>query len=114
MRRDSAYLLDMLIAAREACQFLSDLTWIEFKQSRLHQNAVVKALEMLGEAAGQISVETRESLQNVPWRDIVGMRNRLVHAYFEVDLKKVWDTVNTDLPPLIAILETIVPPEEGE
>lgn len=112
MRRDPAYLLDILIAAREALEFVAGVTRDEFERSRLHQRAVVKALEMIGEAARRISAETQAAHPGLSWSDMIGMRNRLVHGYFEVDLKKVWDTVQDDLPPLIAALESIVPPEE--
>jgi len=72
--------------------------------------AIVKCIEIVGEAAGGISQESRERFDNVPWADIVGMRHRLVHAYFDIDLDRVWDTITDDLPPLIAELERIVPP----
>ncbi len=112
MRRDQGYLLDILIAARDATLFLSGLTERQFDESRLHQNAVIKALEIIGEAAGRISKETREGHPEIPWTEIIGMRNRLVHGYFEVDLGEVWDTVHRDLPPLIAMIEPLIPPEE--
>ncbi len=68
-------------------------------------------MEIVGEAASRVGAETREAHPSFPWREIVGMRNRLVHAYFEIDLRLVWDTVRNDLPPLIARLEPLVPPE---
>ena len=61
-----------------------------------------------------MSSTTKESLPDIPWGEIVGMRNRLVHAYFEVDIGLVWQTVQEDLPPLIAQLERIVPPDSGK
>ncbi|MBC7185683.1 MAG: DUF86 domain-containing protein [Calditrichaeota bacterium] len=113
MRKDDAYLLDMLIAARDAVTFVTDLTQEQFQASRVHQLAVLKALETIGEAAARLTEETRSAHPQIPWPEIIGMRHRLVHGYFEVDLVKVWDTVQEDLPPLIAALETIVPPEGG-
>ncbi len=112
MRRDDAYLLDMLIAARDATNFLTCLTQEQFNASRVHQLAVLKALETIGEAAARLAEATRKAYPEIPWREIIGMRHRLVHGYFEVDLKKVWDTVQHDLPPLIDRLERIAPPEE--
>ena len=112
MRRDEGYLLDILIAARDARLFVSGLTRRQFDESRLHQNAVVKALEIISEAAGRISEEAQKAHPEIPWGEIIGMRNRLVHRYFEVDGEKVWDTVHHDLPPLIAMIESLVPPEE--
>ena len=112
MRRDEAYLLDMLIAARDAVSFIQEVSAEEFRASRLHQHAVMKALETIGEAAGKISEPTRAAHPDIPWRDITGMRHRLAHDYFEISLDKVWEAVHNDLPPLIAKLEPLVPPEE--
>ncbi|MDP2897514.1 MAG: DUF86 domain-containing protein [bacterium] len=112
MRRDEAYLLDMLIAARDAASFISGLTREQFEASRLHQLAVMKALETIGEAAANVSEPSRAAHPELQWREIVGMRHRLVHGYFEVDLEKVWDTVQTDIPTLINAIEPLLPPEE--
>ncbi len=68
--------------------------------------ALVKSIEIIGEAASKLSVSTREEIPTLPWAEIIGMRNRLIHAYFDVDLDRLWDTVNYDLPPLIALLES--------
>lgn len=113
MRRDEAYLLDILIAAREACQFVSDVTWEQFEQSRLHQSAVIKALETIGEAAARVSPEIRAANPGLPWVEMIGMRNRLIHDYFGVDVVKVWDTVQRDLPPLIIAIEILIPSGES-
>ena len=114
MERDGAYLLDMLIAASDAVEFSGEITYSQFENSRLHQNAILKAVETVGEAASQVSPGMRESQPDIPWGEIVGMRNRLVHAYFDVDIGLVWQTVQEDLPPLIAQLERIVPPESRQ
>ena len=112
MRRDdTAYLLDMLLAARDAVDFADGVTFAQFEQSRLHQNAILKAIEIVGEAAARIDNETRQAHSEIPWSEIIGMRNRLVHAYFEVDLTRVWETVQDDLPRLIKLIEPLVPPE---
>lgn len=113
MRRDEAYLLDMLLAARDAQNFARGLTREQFQASRLHQLAALKALETIGEAASRVSEPLRATRPEIPWRGIIGMCNRLVHAYFEVERDEVWNTVQNDLPPLIAALERLVPPEES-
>ena len=112
MRHDDAYLLDMLLAAREAGIFTADLTFTEFKRNRMAQLAILKAVEVVGEAASQVSTEGKEAYPEIPWAKIIGMRNRLVHGYFNVNLERVWETVEQDLPHLIALLEPLVPPEE--
>ena len=112
MQRDDAYLLDILIAARKARKFLEGVTWEEFKRSELHQNAVMRALEIIGEAARRVSQQTRDAHPEIPWTQMIGMRNRLIHEYFRIDLAAVWDTVQNDLPGLIELIEPLVPPED--
>jgi uncharacterized protein with HEPN domain len=104
----------MLIAARDALSFVYGLSLEQFAASRIHQQAVTKALETIGEAAGRISEQARAEHPEIPWREVTGMRHRLVHDYFEINLDKVWETVQNDLPPLIAKLEPLVPPEAAE
>jgi uncharacterized protein with HEPN domain len=70
--------------------------------------AVIKEIEITGEAASRISEETRKDLPSVPWPKVVGIRNRLIHAYADVDLSIVWATITTALPELIRELEQIV------
>ena len=72
----------------------------------------MRALEVIGEAAGKVSGLMRDAHPEIPWSDIIGMRNRLIHEYSRVDVRKVWDTVQNDIPQLIAALEPLVPPEE--
>ena len=109
MRRDDSYLLDMLLAARKAAKFAQGLSYERFIQSDLHQNAIFKVLEIIGEAASRISDATREAHPGIPWTDVVGLRNRIVHAYFEIDLDVIWNIVTGDVPALIAELERIAP-----
>jgi uncharacterized protein with HEPN domain len=68
----------------------------------------MKAIEIIGEAATKITKECQEDLPQIPWPNIIGMRNRLIHAYFDVNLEILWKTVTEDLPELIAELEKIL------
>ena len=111
MRPDDACLLDMLLAAREPAEFSSGRTLAEFERDRIAQLAILKAVEIVGEAASRVSADTQEAHPDIPWPKIIGMRNRLVHAYFEVNLERVWDTVQRDVPAPISQLEPLVPPE---
>lgn len=114
MPRDgSAYLLDMLLAARDALSFTEGMSFDDFVRDRRTQLSVLKSVEIVGEAAAQVREDLRRAEPDIPWREIVGMRNRLVHVYFDIDLPLVWDTVRHDLPDLIARLEPLVPPEAG-
>jgi uncharacterized protein with HEPN domain len=67
--------------------------------------SLVKCVEILGEAASKVTEATRESLPEIPWRDIISMRNRLIHGYFDIDTTIVWKTVTMELPPLEHALE---------
>lgn len=109
MRHDEGYLLDMLLAAQDAQSVVANLTLESFLASRVHQLAALKALETIGEAAARISDTFQAEHPEISWREIIGMRNRLIHAYFEVDFDTVWDTIQDDLPPLIHRLLELVP-----
>jgi uncharacterized protein with HEPN domain len=111
--RDAALLLDMLLAAQDARGFVEGLGQDDFLASRLHQNAVIRSLEIIGEAASNVSAATRAAYPEIPWRDVTGMRHRLIHGYAEVDVNRVWDTVQGHLRPLIASLQRIVP-DDGQ
>lgn len=111
MRHDPSYLVDMLLAARNAVEFSRGLTRQQFEQDALRQNAIVKAVEIIGEAASRLSAETKEELPEIDWDRVVGMRHRLVHDYFAIDYDIVWDVVQNHLPKLISQLESTVPPE---
>jgi uncharacterized protein with HEPN domain len=109
MRTDEILLLDMLLAAREAIDFLIDVSLEDFERDRMRQLAVIKSIETIGEAAAGISDAFRRAHPEIPWREIVGMRNRLVHGYFEISLDRLCRTVRQDLPPLVAALEKLAP-----
>src|SRR5512138_194075 len=112
MRRDDAYLLDILIAARKALKFVEGIDRNNFEDNELVQNAVMRPLEIIGEASAKISKEFRKTHPDIPWREMVGLRNRLIHEYFRINFGAVWDTINKDLPALIEIIEPLVPKED--
>ena len=107
--RDAALLLDMLLAARDAQGFVEGVDEAAFLASRLHQNAAIRSLEVLGEAAGKVSAATRVAYPEIPWREITGMRHRLIHGYGEVRLDLVWMVLCDRLGPLIVRLAALVP-----
>jgi uncharacterized protein with HEPN domain len=110
MSRDDAVLLDMLIAARRAVEFASGMTRDQLGSDLKSQSAILHQLLVLGEAAKRLSDAFRDTrAKDGPWRAIVGMRDRLIHGYDDVDLEEVWRTVENDLPVLISTLERLVP-----
>lgn len=100
----------MLAAAEEGLSFARDVERSRFSQDRVLLLALVKCLEVIGEAAAKISADTRSRLLQLPWRAMVSMRNHLIHVYFDVDEETVWHTVNSDLPALIEMLNAVLPP----
>lgn len=108
---DLVRLRHMLDAAREAVTFVASKTAQDLASDRILSLALVKCIEIIGEAATKVTNETRATYPQIPWDDIVGMRHRLIHVYFDVDLERVSDTIALDLPPLIESLERII---EGE
>jgi len=112
MRRDEVYLLDILIAARKALKFVEGIDRNEFEDNEVIQNAVLRPLEIIGEASGKISKNFLKLHKEIPWGDMIDLRNRLIHEYFRVDYGAVWDTIQDDLPKLIKQVEPLVPKED--
>lgn len=111
MSRDDALLLDMLLSARKAIRFTQGVDWPKFESNELIQNAVMHVIQVVGEAATKVSDAFKTDHPEIPWKAISGMRHRLVHDYTRIDVPTVWRVVQTHLPPLIAQLEPLVPPE---
>ena len=113
MPRDVAYLLDILEAAKLAAAYVSAKTKEEFILDTQCQDAVIRRLEIIGEAARRISRETRARLPGLPWSAMINMRNLMIHEYDHVDFAVVWDTVQNHLPALIQSIAPLVPPPEN-
>ena len=107
LRDDRVSLSDMLRYAREAVELLGDADRELLAQDRVVQLALTRLVEIIGEAATRVSAETQQTHSEIPWAQIVGMRNRLIHGYDVIDLNLLWDTVTYDLPPLILSLTAI-------
>jgi uncharacterized protein with HEPN domain len=112
MWRDDAYLLDILIAARKVLRYVEDVSWDLFRQDDRTQDAVLRNLQIIGEAARRISEEFQRDHAEIPLGRDPGMRNRLVHEYSRINLDKIWETVRDDIPVLIRQVEPLVPSEE--
>ena len=111
-RSDLAHIRDMRLFARKTLSFVEGLTFAQFERSELHQQATIKTIETIGEAATEVSAAFQEAHPEIDWAQIIGMRNRLVHGYRSVDWDVVWRTIHEDLPALIARLEPMLP-EQG-
>lgn len=104
---DSVRLRHMIDAAESALRFIQGRNRADLDSDEMLLFALVRAVEIIGEAAGKVSGEGRAEVSDVPWDVIVGMRNRLVHAYFDIDQNILWATVTQDLPPLLAQMKAI-------
>jgi uncharacterized protein with HEPN domain len=114
MRKDDTIRVrHMLEAAQEARSFAQNRTRDDLNNDRMLVLSLVKSIEIIGEAAAKITNESQQLSPEIPWPSIIAMRNRLVHAYFDIDLDRVWDTINDDLPPLISALEIMLQQKEA-
>ena len=95
----------MLAAARDAVHGLNGKTRQDLDIRNDFTLALVKRIEMVGEAASRVGSDTRQQFPDIPWQDIIGTRHRLIHGYAEINLTVVWTIATEDLPPLIVNLE---------
>ena len=109
---DTVRIRHMLDYARETVALVQGRSRRDLDLDRVFSLALVRLLEIVGEAASRVSQEARLQYSRVPWWQVVNLRNRLIHGYYEVDFDILWQIVIQDLPPLIAELEKIVPAEE--
>lgn len=101
------YLRDMLESAEKAAEFVSGMNFDDFKNDEKTIFAVVRALEIIGEAAKKIPKDLGDTYPEIPWREIAGTRDKLIHEYFGVNILVVWRTVQDDLPTLVTQLQKI-------
>ncbi|MGV0023933.1 HepT-like ribonuclease domain-containing protein [Phormidesmis priestleyi] len=109
---DLTRLRHMRDAAQKAVRFAQNKTRDALETDEMLTLSLVKCIEIIGEAASRVTRERQLEWIQIPWAQIVGMRNRLIHAYFQIDLDIVWNTVTQALPSLILDLESIIQNEE--
>ena len=100
MKKDKAYLKDILDAISDIEAFIANINEAEFYKNKEKKYAVVRALEIIGEAAKNLSKELRAKHKEIPWKEIVGMRDKLIHGYFGIKWELVWETVKNKIPEL--------------
>ena len=113
-RSYSDYLQDIQHAVDEALEFVDGMEFPAFAVDRRTNLAVVRSLEIIGEATRHIPASTRRRFPQVPWLDMVAMRNKLIHEYYGVDLEVLWHTLQEDLPPLRDVILQVRAAMEGE
>lgn len=114
MQRELVYLLDMLQSAEIIQSFISDIDQTAFEADIKTQDAVIRRIEVIGEAVRWLSLEFRTNHPSIPWQQIAGMRSKLIHEYDRVDLVAVWEVVQVDIPKLIAQIQPLIPPDDSE
>ena len=112
--RDPKYLWDMLDSARAVRRYVSGVEWREYAGNRMLRRAVERELEIIGEAARNVSESLKKAHAEVPWVQIVGLRNVLAHEYGEIRQERLWAVATTHVPELISSLEGLapLPPQE--
>jgi uncharacterized protein with HEPN domain len=111
LAEDRVRLRHMVEAGESAVQFAAGRQRADLDEDRMLLFALVRTIEVVGEAASQISAETRATHTGIPWRAIIGMRNRLIHAYFEINTEIVWQTVTQEIPTLLPQLRVLTTDE---
>lgn len=107
IKNDHVYLEHILESIRKVEDFINGVTKFEFDQSVLIQDAVIRNIEIIGEATKKISKQFTQLHPEIPWQDMAGMRDKLIHDYLDVDLEVVWKTVESDLPLLKELIQKI-------
>jgi len=115
MRRDDLIRMrHMLDAAQKAMTFAAGKSRTDLAQDSMLAYAVVRAVEIIGEAASKISLDSQELHNEIPWRQIIGIRHRLIHGYDDINFDILWETVTIALPPFVQTLEKIIDSEIAE
>lgn len=106
MKNDAAHVVDMIQACGHIADFLADVAQERFVDNAMLQSAVIRQLEIIGEVARRLSREYRDRRKAVPWKQIIGMRDRLIHGYDDIHLHVVWKVASEEVPMLLKQLES--------
>ena len=109
--QDLAYLWDMREAAKEIVAFVKGIKYAIFIQNRMIRYAVERQLLVIGEAAHHVSAEFQEAHPEIPWRQMIGLRNVLAHEYGEIKVDRIWNAATVSVPELLKVLQPLVPEE---
>ena len=108
MERDPAYLLDIFMSAQLIRSYVEGVGLDDFLTNIQLQDSIIRRIEIVGEAAGRVSPQFRESHPEIPWGEMIGMRNRMIHGYDDIDLDIVWNTTQESIPVLLELIEPLL------
>ena len=112
MKKDDCFYLMHIVEAIDRIEtYIAGMGYKDFLKNQMAQDATIRQLEIIGEAVKRISKELKETYQHIPWRDIAGMRDKLIHDYFGIDVEIVWETLKRDIPTLKEEIKKIVSKE---
>jgi uncharacterized protein with HEPN domain len=114
MQRELAYLLDILQSARLIHEYAEGVDKDDFMHDTARQDAIVRRIEIIGEATRHISADYRADHPEIPWKQMAGMRDKVIHEYDRVDLVEVWKVAERDIPALIKLIEPLVPRDQPD
>jgi uncharacterized protein with HEPN domain len=107
MKDDSIYVDHILLSVKNILDYTKDISREEFSKNTLIQDAVIRNFEIIGEATKKVSSDFRRVYFKVPWKEMAGMRDKLIHDYIGVDTQVIWDTIEQDLPIILKLLKEI-------
>jgi uncharacterized protein with HEPN domain len=112
--RDRHSLLDILLAAESARSYVGAMQYDEFLDNGLVRDAVLHCLTVIGEAANRIAKESYAEMPQLPWRDMIDLRNFVVHQYEDVNMPAIWDVIQRDLPIVVTMLDPFFPERKSQ
>jgi len=110
-KKDIIYVKHIRDAINSILEYTKDLNKNDFNSKEIIQDAVIRQIEIIGEAVKNVSIDFRELYSNIPWKKITGMRDKLIHGYFNVDVERVWNVIINDIPVLKNQIEDIIDKE---
>ena len=107
MKDDTIYIEHILKSIKNILDYTKDISNAEFAKTTLFQDAVIRNFEVIGEATKKVSSDFKQIHHEIPWKEMAGMRDKLIHDYIGVDIQVIWETVEKDLPILLKLLKEV-------